>query len=506
MKYIFIILIIFYYSYSQNIFCQNNLIPNSGFELEIQGRIPRCNYTHNLSSIPNVEIDEDILFWKNAFDAKSFFVKDYKKSSPDWHETGLQCTNNPFSNSRTIYLEEQKNLDYYYIDAIKTILLGNLNPVKNYLFRINYATGNRKTSISNAISSIPQITIYLTKYFNHWKTNWGNVILSFNMYPEPPSSNWVQHWIILNGSVINNYNFIFPDLNNIVIDCQQNHVYIDYVELSEICETPLLIENHSFFIPELPYKSASDLKAGYDVGNLYLKNGDVIVEQGGQTIFKAGNSISLQNGFKASMGSLFKATIESCNDLNHFKTYNNLNYINNKTYQIGNILIYDDRTEYISDSLLILNGLDNDTISFDEYLWIINDMDTINSKRLAYKFKNYGEYNIVLFVKDSLFNSYKFSKKYIYINQNKKIKYINESFSEFLIYPNPNKNGIFNISSDNLSNYHVIVIDIQGKIIYEKNNINDNNFIIDISTQNKGIYICKIISKDKVHTKKLVIH
>ncbi|GAB4257808.1 MAG: hypothetical protein Kow0079_15020 [Vicingaceae bacterium] len=78
--------------------------------------------------------------------------------------------------------------------------------------------------------------------------------------------------------------------------------------------------------------------------------------------------------------------------------------------------------------------------------------------------------------------------------------------SSLIIYPNPSRSGVFNLATYNLSNYNVIIIDIQGKIVYEKNNVNDNNYIIDISTQNKGIYIFKIISNQAVLTEKLVVN
>ena len=46
-------------------------------------------------------------------------------------------------------------------------------------------------------------------------------------------------------------------------------------------------------------------------------------------------------------------------------------------------------------------------------------------------------------------------------------------------------------------NYNVQVVDISGKIVELFENINQNNFQIDMSKYNKGLYILKVYN-DKV--------
>lgn len=69
------------------------------------------------------------------------------------------------------------------------------------------------------------------------------------------------------------------------------------------------------------------------------------------------------------------------------------------------------------------------------------------------------------------------------------------------IYPNPASDKIF-INSENKI-VAISIFDITGKIIIEKNNIQEN--AIDVSNIKSGIYFCKIIdNKGKISTQKLI--
>ncbi len=77
---------------------------------------------------------------------------------------------------------------------------------------------------------------------------------------------------------------------------------------------------------------------------------------------------------------------------------------------------------------------------------------------------------------------------------------------EITIYPNPT-NGIFTINlTSNVSNLisDVCITDLSGKIIYLKNNTAGNKTQIDISKENPGIYILKIIIKNNILTHKII--
>jgi len=78
--------------------------------------------------------------------------------------------------------------------------------------------------------------------------------------------------------------------------------------------------------------------------------------------------------------------------------------------------------------------------------------------------------------------------------------------SSFNLYPNPS-NGTFNITTSAVIGYEsdITVFDLTGKLVYTgKLQGNDVN-VIDLSAQEKGMYILQIIVEDKVYNKTLVI-
>jgi len=138
-------------------------------------------------------------------------------------------------------------------DALRTGLLAHMNPINKYIFKINYTATSRKSGTLG--SGIARTTIHFTDYSTHWSANWGNSWMEFPMYPPVTisaagnTSGWVQHWFIIDAPFISSLpgfaNF-FNKLGNIVLDCSDRQVLIDYVELAPNCQSPLLIENHQF--------------------------------------------------------------------------------------------------------------------------------------------------------------------------------------------------------------------------------------------------------------------
>jgi len=72
------------------------------------------------------------------------------------------------------------------------------------------------------------------------------------------------------------------------------------------------------------------------------------------------------------------------------------------------------------------------------------------------------------------------------------------------IYPNP-VNDALNVFSENKIIEEIIIVDITGRKIYNRNNLKANNHMVDFNGFNKGIYIMSIKFIDgKAFTKKII--
>ncbi len=77
--------------------------------------------------------------------------------------------------------------------------------------------------------------------------------------------------------------------------------------------------------------------------------------------------------------------------------------------------------------------------------------------------------------------------------------------SSFSVYPNPSNNGIFKLSVVNENKVTIQVFDISGRLITEKNDLN-NNDEINLSQYASGVYIARFSTDTKNNTLKLVIN
>ena len=81
---------------------------------------------------------------------------------------------------------------------------------------------------------------------------------------------------------------------------------------------------------------------------------------------------------------------------------------------------------------------------------------------------------------------------------------INElSFKDLNIYPNPN-NGQFTITNSQEMT-EVIITDLQGKIVYNNNNINLNRVDVEINELERGMYMINIKTVDGMITKTITV-
>lgn len=488
-----------------NSFAQTNLIPNSSFNNAITGHQPDCVYSNNTGQA--TPIQNDILDWKTTTCVTGV------ESMPDW--LSLSCPDlEPMSYSDNfIYLGHHDRTENQ-SDAIRTGLLSTMNSSDNYLFRITYARVPPRYTTINYDGNTVGARIYLSKWSSNWCSNgWGHVRLSFPMYPPQQEDVWVQHWVLLNGPLLNSIGLgnIFSQLHNITIKCEFGHFYLDYVELSEMCENPLLIENHQFYSgqDEMPYKSGGTLRAGYDVGSPQ-PNGNVIIRSGANEIFTAATTIYLENGFTAEQGSNFETVIEPCDINDPHRDILVIDTIAPHTYLInGEIEIYDDHEETINCSDTIkLNGIDGDTVSYSSYHWNFGNGQTSNDKSVNIHYEESGSYLVTLILTDSVGVTDTLSKTYIVPDCGQSRHSSNaitqNTNSEIQIFPNPTS-GKFNIFfPKSQSESDITIYDFLGKLIFQKNHASQNPIEIDLSDQPKGMYLVKVLKDGHISTSKIV--
>ena len=80
----------------------------------------------------------------------------------------------------------------------------------------------------------------------------------------------------------------------------------------------------------------------------------------------------------------------------------------------------------------------------------------------------------------------------------------NSTFSQINIYPNPT-NHLINVSMNNGGapiNYTLLSID--GKVVYQLNNVTDKNVTIDISNNSKGIYFLRVATENDSNVYKVI--
>ena len=80
----------------------------------------------------------------------------------------------------------------------------------------------------------------------------------------------------------------------------------------------------------------------------------------------------------------------------------------------------------------------------------------------------------------------------------------NGTLSGINIYPNPT-NSIINITLGNISSdVNLTLTSVEGKIVYQENNVSDNKVSVDMSSNSKGIYFLKVEANNQYKVYKVV--
>ena len=80
---------------------------------------------------------------------------------------------------------------------------------------------------------------------------------------------------------------------------------------------------------------------------------------------------------------------------------------------------------------------------------------------------------------------------------------INKS-NDVIVYPNPFKDFTSIYLPKNITTFNVYIIDIQGKVIKSLQNISQNQISINAKDLHSGFYYIKIVSDNKIFTKKII--
>ena len=78
----------------------------------------------------------------------------------------------------------------------------------------------------------------------------------------------------------------------------------------------------------------------------------------------------------------------------------------------------------------------------------------------------------------------------------------NVFFDKVKVYPNPN-NGVVNVYMADLKNVSIAVYDLNGKVVYNQNSINQPEYQFELDVA-KGVYILELNTEGKTHQVKLV--
>lgn len=443
-----------------NLYSQNNLIPNPGFEVNQSGKSPQCIYADNVSGAK--KFDSDIDWWRVAEHntGKKSFTADWigiagsgscsgskihtivnnnssaycNPLTPSIYpsnrfvlvESNVVCKTNIFGNRKCKY----DDYDHYTHEAIRSEFTNqqSLNASGTYILRMKVVPLPTPTD-NTVFSSNSYLRIFFSKNSVNWsKPTWtgnqlfeaynANLLISY-------SDNCAWQFIERSFTVPSN----LPDIKNIVLFSEQNGYLIDDMELFQACPYQILIQNQdynsTFYNSQanqgFPFaeKADNNIIAGYNVGDPDASPGNVIVRNGAQVTYTAGQRIVLEPGFTAETGSIFKAIIASCP--NSFRVMNT----------------------------------------------------------------------------DSILNNIKFEENAV----EKSV----EELTEADITPNPN-NGNFSIyfNTEELSNKRIIISDVLGKIIYYGETA-DPMKTFDLSSHPKGIYFVKVQSGENIYTQKIII-
>lgn len=137
----------------------------------------------------------------------------------------------------------------------------------------------------------------------------------------------------------------------------------------------------------------------------------------------------------------------------------------------------------------------NSSVKSNSYLWKFGDGNTSTLPNPTHTYSTGGTYTVTLIA-----NKCGLSDTIVKSLTTATTGILEQTKDAFLVYPNPNNNGLFFIETNNQVN-QVTIYSVQGKLI-ESISLLSNNSPLNLSHLNKGIYLLKI---EGIGVKKVII-
>ena len=117
----------------------------------------------------------------------------------------------------------------------------------------------------------------------------------------------------------------------------------------------------------------------------------------------------------------------------------------------------------------------------------------LNGTNYQFEFNDIKENNLDITLEEGL-NTISISGETLCLGTIEKKVLLND----FTIYPNPTYNSINILNKDFTGAYQVEIFDMHGRLVYTNTNNNESNIInLDVSSVQKGMYFCRMISENK---------
>ena len=135
------------------------------------------------------------------------------------------------------------------------------------------------------------------------------------------------------------------------------------------------------------------------------------------------------------------------------------------------------------------------------WLWDFGDGSTSTLQNANYTYMDNGTYNVQLYIENS-------TQSWDTINQKVSVTFLAIAEIEttnFYAYPNPS-NGLVTLYFDDFLHQGTLqIFNMNGQLIFEKDNIYADQVFLDLSGLENGIYFCKLATENQKQMRRIII-